>query len=216
MTDVTDYLVVALDVFDPIRARQLVRQLRNRVSTFKLGASNLMTTLPTHNLIADVLENNFLMIDLKVWDTPDSVKRIVGDAMALFNPRWITVHPSVAKYALEVAPAGTVLPVAQLTSDPDPDLTPCGYGEVGEAISAAGGAVVPAALARNYSSVFGDKVRLVCPGVRLRAEDSHNHRATVEPRTAIERGASHVVVGRPIVAAPDPTEAAERYLETLR
>ena len=211
MTDVTDYLVVALDVFDPIRARQLVRQLRNHVGTFKLSASNLMTTLPTH-LIADVLENNFLMLDLKVWDTPDSVKRIVKTAVTLFNPRWITVHPSapVVEAALSAAPPGVILPVVYLSSDEDPDTVIPGY----RAVWRAKGGVVPGVRVREYASVYPD-LPFISPGVRLRGEDNHNHRATVEPRTAIELGATHVVVGRPIINASDPIGAARRYLEAL-
>ena len=56
---------------------------------------------------------------------------------------------------------------------------------------------------------------LVVPGIRLPGDGAGDQARTVTPREAVARGATHLVVGRPITAAPDPVAAYQRLLEAL-
>lgn len=218
MMNAADRLIVALDGIKPLPAIVLVTHLRQLgISRFKLSASNLMG--PNASTLLSALRGTraLLMLDLKVWDTPDSVRRIVTDAVDRLDPTFITVHPSmpVVEAALSVAPSvsafySKILPVVYLSSDKDPDTVVPGY----DAIGLTGAAVVPAVGVREYHSVF-PPATLVCPGVRFRGTDNDNHYVTVEPQTALEWGATHVVVGRPIVGAENPVAEAERFLRAL-
>ena len=56
---------------------------------------------------------------------------------------------------------------------------------------------------------------IVVPGVRAPGEAPGDQVRTVEPAEAVRRGATHLVVGRPITAAPDPVKAYRRLVEAL-
>ena len=56
---------------------------------------------------------------------------------------------------------------------------------------------------------------IVVPGVRAPGEAAGDQVRTVEPAEAVRRGATHLVVGRPITAAPDPVKAYRRLVEAL-
>ena len=56
---------------------------------------------------------------------------------------------------------------------------------------------------------------IVVPGVRAPGEAAGDQVRTVEPAEAVRRGATHLVVGRPITAARDPVTAYQRLVEAL-
>jgi orotidine-5'-phosphate decarboxylase len=60
------------------------------------------------------------------------------------------------------------------------------------------------------------EMQLVTPGIRTGAEKADDQKRTLSPRDAIAAGASWLVVGRPITAAPDPAKAAEAIAASLR
>jgi orotidine-5'-phosphate decarboxylase len=48
---------------------------------------------------------------------------------------------------------------------------------------------------------------LVTPGIRPRSAQADDQRRVMTPAEAIEQGASYLVIGRPVTAAPDPMQA---------
>ena len=56
---------------------------------------------------------------------------------------------------------------------------------------------------------------IVVPGIRSPGEAAGDQVRTIEPAEAVRRGATHLVVGRPITAAPDPAAAYRRLVEAL-
>jgi orotidine-5'-phosphate decarboxylase len=74
---------------------------------------------------------------------------------------------------------------------------------------------------------FGSEFAIVTPGIRGGASDrpgaltggkpgSDDQERTMTPGEAIASGASYIVVGRPIIAAPDPRGAAEQIAGDMR
>jgi orotidine-5'-phosphate decarboxylase len=63
------------------------------------------------------------------------------------------------------------------------------------------------ALIRNRC---GKTFEIVTPGIRSTSDDKGDQRRTLTAAEALSAGASYLVVGRPIIAAPDPRAAAER------
>jgi orotidine-5'-phosphate decarboxylase len=57
---------------------------------------------------------------------------------------------------------------------------------------------------------------LVTPGVRLSNEERGDQRRVTDPRTALQRGASALVVGRPICESLEPAAAAKMYYEEIQ
>ena len=56
---------------------------------------------------------------------------------------------------------------------------------------------------------------IVVPGIRAAGEAAGDQVRTIEPREAVGRGATHLVVGRPITGARDPVAAYQRLVEEL-
>ena len=62
----------------------------------------------------------------------------------------------------------------------------------------------------------GDNFLIVTPGIRPKWADIGDQRRITTPAEAINRGADFIVVGRPIIEAEDPLEAAGRILDEMR
>ena len=62
---------------------------------------------------------------------------------------------------------------------------------------------------------FGDKVKIVTPGIRPAGADPGDQRRFATPREAIDAGADYLVIGRPITAAADPRLAVEKIVAEL-
>ena len=62
---------------------------------------------------------------------------------------------------------------------------------------------------------LGSDPWIVVPGIRAPGEPAGDQIRTIEPAEAVRRGATHLVVGRPITAARDPVAAYARLVEAL-
>jgi len=100
--------------------------------------------------------------------------------------------------------------VTRLTSD---------TGRVGASVLRAAEAARTAGLDGVTASVldcarikarFGGQFRVLTPGVRPAGAPAGDQMRVATPRQAVRAGADYLVVGRPIIAAPDPLVAAER------
>jgi orotidine-5'-phosphate decarboxylase len=64
-------------------------------------------------------------------------------------------------------------------------------------------------------SVVGPDRLIVTPGIRPAGADAGDQKRIVTPAQGIRLGADHLVVGRPIVKAPDPRAAAEAIVREI-
>ncbi len=62
---------------------------------------------------------------------------------------------------------------------------------------------------------FGDGPLLVTPGIRLPTDAVGDQKRIATPAGAVRDGATHLVVGRPILEAADPADAARRVLADM-
>jgi len=60
----------------------------------------------------------------------------------------------------------------------------------------------------NLRRIVGAGFILVTPGIRSAGSDTGDQKRVATPAAAIAAGADYLVVGRPIIAAPDPKAAA--------
>ena len=61
----------------------------------------------------------------------------------------------------------------------------------------------------------GDGFLIVTPGIRPKSSDSNDQKRVMDPSQAINKGATHLVVGRPITKAENPAQAAETIVREM-
>ena len=79
----------------------------------------------------------------------------------------------------------------------------------------ADGVVASAKEAAAIKARFGNDLSIVTPGVRPKGADVNDQKRIVTPADAIKAGATHLVVGRPIIAATDQKAAAKSIITEM-
>ena len=118
-----------------------------------------------------------------------------------------------------------ILAVTVLTSFDDADLKAAGYATTVPELVArraaqardigVDGLVCSPEEAANVRAIVGDRLSLVTPGIRPAGADAGDQKRIATPAAAIAAGADYLVVGRPIIAAPDPKAAAEAIVAEI-
>jgi orotidine-5'-phosphate decarboxylase len=212
-------IFVALDTTDVHRAAAIARGVLGIAGGVKLGLEFFCAN--GEEGVLRIAEHQLpVFLDLKLHDIPNPVEKAVH-ALAHLQPAILTVHASGGRAMLAAAkaaaPAGTkIVAVTVLTSLDQADLSAAGvHGSPSEQVRrladlaqesgvdgiVCSGAEVAAAKAAWSEGFF------VVPGVRPEGTDIGDQKRVVTPRQALDDGASILVVGRPITAAPDPAAA---------
>jgi orotidine-5'-phosphate decarboxylase len=219
-------LIVALDLPSVENAHAMVTRLGDAVSFYKIGYqlayAGGLAYLPR---LADAGKQVF--VDLKLHDIGNTVAEGVR-SVARLGATFLTVHayPQTMKAAVEARTSGLqILAVTVLTSYDDADLAAAGYcGSVAEVVAqraaqardlGVDGLVCSAAEAVHVRAIVGSRLKLVTPGIRPAGADAGDQKRIVTPAVAIGAGADYLVVGRPILAAPDPKAAAQAIVEDI-
>ncbi len=225
-----DRLIVALDVPNLMVASQITDQLGDAVSFYKIGLG--MLTGGGLALANELKQEHGkrIFLDMKLFDIGATVEAAVR-GLAQFDLDFLTVHgdPNVVRAAKEGA-AGKdlkILAVTVLTSldRADLDAALIRPGDIPEIVSeratrafeaGADGVISSAQEAAMIRALPGAKGKLiVTPGIRPAGSDLGDQKRIATPARAIADGADHIVIGRPIWAAPDPAAAAEAVLAEL-
>lgn len=223
-----DRLIVGLDVADIRQAEKLVQELGDTISFYKIGYQLLF---------AGGLEfarelkaaNKKVFLDMKLLDIDNTIKSAVENIVKL-GVDMLTVHayPKAMRAAVSAAKGSNLclLGVTVLTSMDDDDLKAAGYFDDAKTLvlkrakdarsAGMGGIVASAAEARALREVIGPDMALVTPGIRPKGADKGDQKRVMSPKDAIEAGASHLVVARPIIKADNPLEAARNILDEMK
>jgi len=226
-----DRLIVALDVSSAAQARQIVQSIGESASTYKVGKQ--LFTAEGPQIVRDlVASGRKIFLDLKFHDIPNTVAGAVGEAANL-GVTMLTVHASggskmlkaAAEAAAQSASKPMVLAVTVLTSLSDADLSELGVaGSVATQVlrlgaiarnAGCGGLVASALEARELRLELGNDFAIVTPGVRPAGTAVGDQARVLTPAEAIAAGATYLVVGRPILAAPDQSDAAGRIVQEI-
>ena len=220
-----DRLIIALDLPDIETAERMVDAIGEAGTFYKIGYQ--LIPIGGFDLARRLsAAGKKVFLDLKFHDIGATVERGVKSVRRL-GADFLTVHaePDVLKGA--VAGRGDngrlkILAVTVLTSLDQESLKRMGLDMPLEDLvlkraefameEGADGVIASAREAAAIRARFGDGLLIVTPGVRPAGAGADDQRRILSPAAAIETGADHLVVGRPIIAADDPKTAAEAIL----
>jgi orotidine-5'-phosphate decarboxylase len=228
MTNLSDpRLYVALDLPSVEDAEALIDILGKSVESYKIG----LQLLPIGGVeLGQRLkaQGKNVFYDFKLHDIGATVEKATRSIAGL-GADLLTVHarPDVMKSA--VVGRGDsrlkLLGVTVLTSLDKAALEAIGYRQkaetlvmqrVEQALEAGMDGVVSSPLeAGAIRSVVPKEFLIVTPGVRMADGDAGDQKRIATPFQALQNGASHLVVGRPISAAKDPRQAAKAILANM-
>lgn len=233
MSDLTgkDRLIVALDVPSVDEALAIVEQLDN-VSFFKVGLQLFITGgLPT---LLQALSQKQVFVDLKVpGDIANTISAVVNFCVSM-RVTFLTLSESMPLPAIRSARAArdarhspdpkflTVPFLSSLDATDLPDIA-AGENDLETFILKRAHAAVEAGCDGMIAS--GEAIRvcrrafpstiIVSPGIRPAGASTDDHKRHTSPAEAIRLGADYLVVGRPILNAPDPRGAADRIIDEI-
>ena len=225
-----DRLIVALDFPTAEAAMALVDQLQGTCRWFKVG---MELYYAAGNSVIETLRQRGLnvFLDLKLHDIPNTVAGAVRSVTSA-GASLLTIHAGggermmrAAAEAASVPGAPRLLAVTVLTSLDAPELAAVGVPDppatqvlrLARLAQAAGidGLVCSAEEVAAARELMGPAALLVTPGIRPAGTGANDQSRMATPAQAIARGASMLVVGRPITQAADPAQAAAAILAEI-
>ena len=218
-------LIVALDVNSRNEAEEKVKLLGDAVDFYKIGLELYTAEGPdVVKVVKDYGKKVFL--DLKFHDIPRTVERAVKSGGKL-GVDLMTIHSVGGKAMIRAAAeaaasfgenAPRILAVTVLTSLDQSDLVDIGVGRTpAEQVQAMGrlalangaaGIVCSPVEVKAMREILGPAALLVTPGVRPAGAAVGDQKRVATPGSAVKDGSTHLVVGRPVLAAEDPVAAA--------
>ena len=222
-----DRLIFALDVAEVDEAKALVNELSDAVTFYKIGME-LMMTGEYFDLLDWLVKNEKkVFVDLKLFDVPVTVSKAVK-RLSQRGAYFTTIHGNQSMMEAAAAKKGDlkILAVTALTSLDEGDIKDLGFAcDVQElvvsrakrALSSGCDGIVASGMELEYiRDEVSDKLLIVTPGIRpVENRPTDDQKRIVSVEEAFQRGADHIVVGRPIKNAANPRQAAELIQETI-
>jgi orotidine-5'-phosphate decarboxylase len=228
----TNPIFCAIDTPDPVQAAQLAASIGGHVHGIKLGLEFFMAQGST-GIAAARPANVPLFLDVKLHDIPNTVAGAL-QALLPLHADFITIHTSGGAAMMRAAcdtaaKAGTTRPkllgVTVLTSLDSDDLAAVGQdrdataqvvrlGRLAQASGLDGVICAPTEITALRAACGKDFILMV-PGIRPSWAAAGDQKRVMTPREAIAAGATYLVIGRPITAAPNPEQAAARIVAEL-
>lgn len=233
----TNKLIVALDVDNVHKAREIVNKLRGVAGMFKIGMQLFTAAGPS--LVREIVSSGErVFLDLKYHDIPNTVA-LAGVEATRLGVSIFNVHASggtemmrrTADAVSECAEAERrsrplVIAVTILTSANEDTVSEVGFGSspqelvarlarLAKASGMDGVVASPLEVSAIRAAVDEPGFVVVTPGVRPAGASFADQKRVTTPREAIVAGADYIVVGRPILEAPDPVKAARQILDDM-
>lgn len=214
------------------KVRKLVAELGDAVGHYKVGME-LFYAAGGEAIRFLRAAGKEVFLDLKLHDIPNTVGRSAG-VLAALGATMINVHAGGGTAMMRAAVAATagsrprpkLIAVTVLTSLDEAEWARLNYAvpiadqavNLAKLAGEAGldGVVASPREAAAIRQACGPEFLIVTPGVRPAGSAVNDQSRVATPAGALKAGASHLVVGRPVTAAPDPRAAAAAILQEMR
>ena len=232
-----DRLIVALDFHTMDDVKKLVTELDDSVNFYKVGMELFYSVGPG---VVEWLKtrDKKIFLDLKLHDIPNTVAGGLCSLMGL-GADILNVHSSggfsMMKTAADSLRAEAdkrgvecpkLIAITVLTSINDAELVDLGFTlkmsdqvvRLAKLAQKAGldGVVASPQEAKLIRDACGENFLIITPGIRPAGANINDQSRIATPATALQNGASKLVIGRPIRAAKNPREATEKILAEMK
>ncbi len=229
MKEAYDKVIVALDHKNLDDAKRLVEAIEDKINWFKVGPILFLQSGPE---ILKYLrnKNKRVFLDLKLHDIPNVVATTTR-MIAEMGVDYLTIHCLGGRQMLTEASLACrgmpmkLLGVTFLTSHEAKDFSHLGLKDDSQTLvlnllqlavetRLAGIVCSPHEIKRVREQVLPGFI-LVTPGIRLADQEVYqdDQKRVATPTEAIEWGANHIVVGRPITGSPEPRKVVENLFK---
>lgn len=224
-------LIVALDVPTIKEMEEALDRLPDTIEWYKVGLELFCAEGPA---ILEPLKrrNKKIFLDLKLHDIPRTVANAVKTA-ASHGVNLMTVHAIGGRAMLEAAAEAArecsnppkLVAVTTLTSLSQEDFVDLGISRsVSDQALALGGLAISSGIDGLVTSAHEagalrkkfPQALLVTPGIRLPGGEVGDQKRVATPAFAVQQGASHLVVGRPILQAENPSAVAAAVFADIK
>jgi len=222
-------LIVALDVDTLEKAEELVKKLFPTVKLFKIG-SQLFTAYGPEAVRAVARSGAKVFLDLKFHDIPNTVRNAAAAAVSpdIFM---MTVHAAGGVEMMKEAVRGARTRATALGMEQQPLIVGVTVLTSGAAGADTGELVMQRARQAQEAGIdgivcsvqetaavraeLGNYFVIVNPGIRPAGADKGDQKRVATPVAAKQAGANFIVVGRPVLEAANPRQAAEDIIKEL-
>jgi len=231
MTNHSPEIILALDLENRKQIHQVLQKTGDRLTWVKVGLQSYLRDGPS--LVRELADSGKkVFLDLKLHDIPNTMAKSL-ESLAALPVGLLTLHACAgpeallkcSEFARSAMPEVTLLGVTVLTSTNEEGLRAIGVsGPVEEQVqklaslaveNGVGGIVCsPLELPRLRQSL-PESTTLVTPGIRPKEAEIGDQKRIMTPGEAKLAGANYLVIGRPILAAPEPSKALDAILEEM-
>ena len=228
-------IICALD-FDSITKAEAFVTSINYDIIFKIGMEFFYSFgLEGVYKIRKLKKNAKLFLDLKLHDIPNTVEKSIYPLVTKVKPYMLTLHVAGGKKMLqESVTAATkasieynikkplLLGVTVLTSLNNKDFKEMGHSVLIEdyvknyskiAINANLDGIVCSPLeVELVKKLYGDNLKLITPGIRLKKNTNDDQSRYLTPKEAFKMGSDFIVMGRPLINSTNPNKVIEKII----
>jgi orotidine-5'-phosphate decarboxylase len=231
-------IILALDVNSKDEALELVKKMAGSVGAFKVGMQ--LYNLAGPGIVRCINDlGGRVFVDLKFHDIPNTVAS-AGRVMTGLDCFMFNVHAAGGRVMLkEVARAvkeealrlrrapPKILAVTVLTSISQKEMEDemlikgrtveqvvAAWAKMAQQSGIDGVVCSPREIAVIRACCGSDFI-IVTPGIRPQWSEEGDQKRVTTPRQALDYGADYMVIGRPIIKAGDPVEAARLIIDEL-
>lgn len=231
MTNTTPLIYCAIDKPDLNAALKLCAEITSAGLGIKLGLE-FFNALGISGVkeIQKKYPDLPIFLDLKYHDISNTVASAIRAVTKDFTPAYLNVHAAggldMMKTAKAACPAETkLLAVTILTSLDENAINQVGYAnsirdqvvKMAKLTQDAGldGVVCSSHEIEAIREACGENFTLMVPGIRPEGSEAGDQSRIMTPRDAINKGANHLVIGRPISQAETPAQTAKDIMDSI-
>lgn len=225
-------IIIALDFSNKKSAMKLIDLLNPSIYYLKIGKE--MFTILGCKFIKELHQLGFnIFLDLKFHDIPNTVFNATKAAADL-GVWMLSVHAAGGKDMLMSAKkalksfkkAPLLIAITALTSLKEEDLKEIGIkSSLTEYILTLSklsndcgldGIVCPGKEARKIKFLFGNKYKIIAPGVRFSKDLMHDQHNIITPKQAKDYKIDYIVVGRSITKSNNPIKKLDLIIKSMQ